>query len=340
MAIDPELILKDLKSNEYAPVYFLQGDEPFYIDQIANYIEKNCLPEHEKSFNQTIFYGKDTNTNTVIQRARQFPMMAERTLILVKEAQEMTDLEKDTSAKLIDTYIQNPLPSTVLVFCYKNKKLDARKALTKAIDKYCKLVTSEKIKDYKLDAWVENYFASKQLKTTKKACHIIAENIGNDLSRIVNEVDKILINVDLKTTIDEHIVEKYIGISKEFNVFELQNALLKKDIYKSNLIIKHFQLNPKANPLVMVITSLFSCFSKLLLTHSEEDKSETSLSKVLMIHPFIVKDYLAASKLYTYSKSIDIMAYLRKADLQSKGVDAGDMSDEDIMKELVFKILH
>ena len=340
MAVDPELILKDLKANKYAPIYFLQGDEPYYIDQISNHIENNCLPEHEKSFNQTILYGKDTNTNTVIQRARQFPMMAERTLILVKEAQEMSDLEKEAGAKLLEAYVQNPLPSTVLVFCYKNKKLDARKALTKTIDKHTKLVTSEKIKDYKLDAWVESYFASKQLKTTKKACHIIAENIGNDLNRIVNEIDKILINVDAKTTIDENIVEKYIGISKEFNVFELQNALLKKDIYKSNLIIKHFQLNPKANPLVMVVTSLFSCFSKLLLTHSEEDKSENSLSKVLMIHPFIVKDYLTASKMYNYGKSIDIIGYLKQADLRSKGVDSGNMTDEDIMKELVYKILH
>jgi len=160
------------------------------------------------------------------------------------------------------------------------------------------------------------------------------------LGRIVNEIDKILINIDSKATIDDHLVEKYIGISKEFNVFELQKSLLTKDIYKANLIIKHFQLNPKANPLVMVMTSLYSAFSKLLLVHSEEDKSESSLAKVLMIHPFIVKDYLAATKLYSFIKSIEIMSFIRQADLQSKGVNAGDMGEEEILKELIYKILH
>ncbi len=340
MATDPEVILKDLKANKYAPVYFLQGDESFYIDQISGYIENNCLSPQDKSFNQTILYGKDSTTNAVIQRARQFPMMAERTLIIVKEAQELVDLEKESGSKLLEAYVQNPLTTTVLVFCFKNKKLDARKSLTKTIDKHAKLVTSEKIKDYKLDGWVESYIASKNLKATKKACHIIAENIGNDLGRIVNEIGKILININASVTIDEQIVEKFIGISKEFNVFELQKSLLTKDIYKANLIIKHFQLNPKANPLVMVMTSLFSAFSKLLLVHSEEDKSESSLAKVLMIHPFIVKDYLVATKFYSFSKSIEIMSYVRNADLQSKGVSSGDMGDDDILKELIYKILH
>jgi len=174
MAADPEVILKDLKANKYASVYFLQGDEPYYIDQISHYIENHCLSAQDKSFNQTILYGKDTNTNAVMQRARQFPMMAERTVIIVKEAQDLLDLEKEAGSKLLDAYVQNPLTSTVLVFCFKNKKLDARKSLGKSIDKHAKLVTSEKIKDYKLDGWVESYISSKNLKTTKKACHIIA----------------------------------------------------------------------------------------------------------------------------------------------------------------------
>lgn len=340
MAVDAETILKELKTGNYAPIYFLQGDEPYYIDKISDFIEKNCLPEHEKSFNQTVVYGIDTTTNAVIQRARQFPMMAERSVIVVKEAQGIPDLDKDAGVKILDAYLQNPLPSTVLVFCYKNKKLDARKAIAKTVDKYAKLVNSEKVKDYKLDSWVEQYFVSLNLKATKNASHIIAESIGNDLSRIVSEIEKIRINVDDKTTIDEHIVERQIGISKEFNVFELQKALLIKDVYKCNLIIKHFQMNPKANPLQMIIPSLFSFFSKIVIAHAEDDKSESGLARALMVSPYFVKDYIIGLKSIPFGKTVDIISYLREADLKSKGVDAGDMGDEGILKELVFKILH
>lgn len=340
MAVAPEIVLKDIKSNKYAPVYFLQGEEPFYIDQIAELIEKNCLTESEKSFNQTILYGKDVNLNTILQNARRFPMMSERQVVIVKEAQEISDLGKESGDSQLNAYIQNPLPSTVLVFCYKYKTLDARKTITKNIDKFCVLVNSKKIYDNQIPDWVSNYFSSKSFRINAKASQLLSEFVGNNLSRMANEIDKLLINIKPGSEVNEDMIEKYVGISKEFNVFELQQALIKRDIYKANQIVNYFEANPKNNPLIPIITVLFNFFSKLLILHGTENKAEGNLAKVLSVNPYFVKDYLFGAKNYPPQKLVNIIRYLRQADLNSKGVDNVSSTEGQILKELVFKILH
>jgi DNA polymerase-3 subunit delta len=338
--MSPEIdkAIQAIKQGKYSPIYFLQGDEPYYIDLISNLIEKECLPEHEKGMNQTILYGMDTNTSSVIQRARQFPMMAERALIVVKEAQNL-DLEKESGIKIFEKYLENPMPSTVLVICYKNKKLDGRKGIAKQIPKVGVLLNSEKTKDYHLTDWISKYLASNKIKVKNQVPQLLAESIGNDLSRIVTELDKLRINVSPDTIVDEAIIEKYIGISKDFNVFELQNALLQKNAYKAFYIAKHFEMNEKKHPLVLTITSLFSYFQKIVLTHLNSNSSPEALGKLLGIHPFITKEYFTAIKVYNLSKCFLIIQAIREADLRSKGIGAGEMGDGEILRELIIKIL-
>ncbi|MFN3404054.1 MAG: DNA polymerase III subunit delta [Cytophagaceae bacterium] len=340
MASTPESVLKDLKSGKYAPVYFLQGEEPYYIDAIAEYVEKNCLNESEKGFNQTVMYGKDVVMNTILLNAKKFPMFSDRQVVIVKEAQEVSDLGKDAGDKQLEAYIQNPLPSTVLVFCYKYKTLDGRKSLGKSLDKFAILVNSKKIYDNKLPEWVEGYCKEKGYPITHRAAIILSDYIGNNLSRIANEIDKLVINLKEKIEITEALVEKYVGISKEYNVFELQAALTKRDVLKANRILKYFESDPKNNPAIPIIANLFSFFSKVLMVHAAEDKSESGLAKVLGVNPFFVKDYIAAAKAYPYPKAVHIIHHIRQADLHSKGIDNISRTEGEILKELVFKILH
>jgi DNA polymerase-3 subunit delta len=335
-----ESVIKDLKNGKYAPVYFLQGEEPFYIDLISDYIEKNCLQESEKSFNLTVLYGKEANVNAILQNAKRFPMMAERQVVIVKEAQEISDFGKEKSDDFLNAYIQKPLPSTILVFCYKYKKLDARKSLTKSIDKHCVLVNSEKMYDDKLPAWINSYYSERKYKITAKAAIMMADYIGNNLSRIANETEKLLINIKEGEEVTENLIEKYVGISKEFNVFELQKALGKKDVYKANQIVCYFEANPRNNPIIPIISLLFSFFSKLLLVHGSDDKSEGGLARVLGVNPYFAKDYLQAARMYPAQKVTVIIHDLRKADLMSKGVDNISATEGQILKELIFKILH
>jgi DNA polymerase-3 subunit delta len=340
LAATAESVLKDLKSNKYSPVYFLQGEEPYYIDLIAEYIEKNCLNESEKSFNQTILYGKDVNINTILLNAKRFPMMSERQVVIVKEAQEVSDLGKEAGDTQLNAYIQNPLPSTVLVFCYKYKSLDARKTVTKNLDKFSVLVSSKKIYDNQLPDWVTSYFTQKGFKINPRASLMLAEFVGNNLSRLSNESDKLLINLKAGQEVNEDLVEKYVGISKEFNVFELQQALIKRDIYKANQIVRYFEANPKDNPIIPIISVLFNFFSKLLQVHGSDNKTESHLAKLLSVNPYFAKDYLKGAQTYPPSKVMNIIHYLRLADLLSKGVDAASVKEGQILKELVFKILH
>jgi DNA polymerase III subunit delta len=340
MPSSAESVIKELKSGKYAPVYFLQGEEPFYIDQISDYIENNCLQESEKSFNLTVLYGKEAPVNTILQNAKRFPMMSDRQVVIIKEAQEVPDFGKEKSDEFLLAYMKNPLPSTVLVFCYKYKKLDARKSLTKSIDKCCILVNSEKIYDDKIPAWIKTYYAEKKYKITPNACIMLADYIGNDLNRIANETEKLLINLKAGEEVNEDLIEKYVGISKEFNVFELQKALGKKDIYKANQIINYFESNIKKNPIIPIISLLFSFFSKLLLVHGSEDKSEGGIARSLGVNPYFAKDYLQAAKVYPAKKVAAIIHDLRKADMMSKGIDNVSTTEGQILKELIFKILH
>ncbi len=340
MAQTPEGILEQLKQRQFAPIYFLQGEESYYIDAIANYIEENALQEHEKGFNQVVLYGKDVDVSTVMLQAKRFPMMSERSVVIVKEAQSIQDIEKEEGMRQLEAYLQNPLPSTILVFCYKHKTLDGRKGLAKAVNKHAVLLTTKKLYDNQIPAWVTNYLKQKGVRSTQQAVLLLSEYIGSDLSRLANEIDKLLINLKPGATIDETVVQENVGISKEYNIFELQASLIARDALKANRIIHYFESNPKNNPLIPNLSMLFNFFTKLLTLHTQSDKSEAGLKKSLGSQAWKLKDYSIAMRVFPPQRCIDIIHCIRVADLQVKGITGGDMSEGDILRELVFKILH
>lgn len=340
MAQTPESVLSDLKGKKYAPVYFLQGEETYYIDVISNFIEDNVLSESEKGFNQTILYGRDVAMNVVLTNAKRFPMMSEKQVVIVKEAQDITDLNKEQGQKLLLDYLAHPVPSTILVFCHKNKSLDKRKALGKNIDKQAVLVSTKKLYDNQVPAWVDAYIKSKQFGINAKATQMLSDAIGNDLERLANEIDKMLINFKQSVQIDEAMVNKYVGISKDYNVFELQKALIVKDVMKANKIVNYFESNQKKNPIIPVIAVIFSFYSKLLVAFHSKDKSERNLASVLKVNPYFVKDYLIALNRYSLLQVINNIRYIKEADLKSKGVNNTSTTDGQLLRELVFKLLH
>jgi DNA polymerase-3 subunit delta len=335
-------ILKDLKNRKYKPIYLLHGEEPYFIDQVSNYAEHQLLSEAEKGFNQTVLYGKDTEIMTVLNAAKRYPMMAEYQVVLVKEAQEMKWGREDDDKKSINpllSYLENPLPSTILVFCYKYGKFDKRKKTYKAIEKNGQIFESTPLYDSKIPSWIEQFVAGKGYKIDAQASAMLAEYLGNDLSKIANEMEKLMLNVPVGQTITMQHVQDNIGISKEYNVFELQSALSRKDPFKVNQIINYFEANPKANPIVLVLSNLNNFFSKVLLYHYAKDKSPQSLARELGVSPYFIKDYEIAARNYNYAKTMQIISLLREYDLKSKGVDSNAENGE-LMKELAFKILH
>lgn len=340
-------ILSDIKNKKYHPVYFLMGDEPYFIDDVANYIEKNVLTENEKEFNQTILYGRDVDTLTIISAAKRFPMMSNHQVVIVKEAQDVRDLfgrsgksDSDKQKNAFLTYLENPQNSTLLVLCYKYKKLDMRTALGKNITKHAVVLDAKKIYENKMPDWIGAYIKNRNYSIEPHACMLLIEFLGTDLSRIANELNKLMINLPAKAEITADLVQQNIGISKEYNSFELQSALGKKDVLKANRIVNYFSANEKDHPLVVTVTSLYSYFSKVLTYHFLLDKSKTTAATALGVHPFFVSDYERAAKLYQPLKLKSIIANLREYDLKSKGVDAGNVEEGELLKELVFKILH
>jgi len=336
----PEAVLEKLKKRDFAPVYFLQGDEPYYIDLISAFIENNALAEHEKGFNQIVCYGKDVNVGTIVTQARRFPMMAERQVVIVKEAQEITDLTRDDGQKLLESYVQNPVPSTILVLAHKHKTLDGRRPLTKTLDKNAVLVEAKKLYDNKLPDWILFYVKDREYRIQPQATQLLADYIGNDLCRLSNEIDKLIINIPARSEITTDHIQQYVGISKEYNVFELQAALIGRNVLKANQIIYYFEANPKSCPAILVIVTLFGFFTKVLLAHAATDRSEAGIAAALGVNPFFAKDYLAAMRNYPFPKVARIIHYLRQADLHCKGVEAGSISEGDILRELIYKILH
>lgn len=332
-------IITDINNKIYKPIYFFSGDEPYYIDRLTQYIEQHVLGEAEKSFNQLVIYGKDTDVFKIIEHARKFPMMSNYQVIIIKEAQDISNIEE------MAVYAKNPLKSTILVINYKYKKLDSRKTKTKefkdAISKNGVSFESNKLKEYQIPGWVEEYIKSKKLKIQQKAILMISEHIGNDLSRIINEIEKLIIAVGPeKSEITCDDVEKNIGISKEYNNFELQNALIKKDILKSNRIIDYYIKNPKTNPPILTITSLFYFFSKLMIYHTSKNRDEKLLISEMKIIPYYLKDYKIAAKNYPMKKNIEIISYLREYNMRNLGVDGSGSNSDDLLKEMIFKILH
>jgi DNA polymerase-3 subunit delta len=329
-----ENLLTDLKNQIYYPVYLLHGEESYFIDVIADYLEQNVLSELEKEFNQTIAYGKDSNVLTLVSYAKRFPMMANYQVLIVKEAQDLDKIED------FQPYVENPLKSTILVLCYKYGKLDKRKALYKAIEKNGITFESARLYDNKVPDWIHEYLRDRNYSITPKAAALLTEFLGTDLGKIVNEIQKLLINIPAGAEINEGYVEKNIGISKDFNVFELQKALARKDVVKANQIILYFAANPRENPLVKVIPILYAYFSKVLAYHYLPDKSKNSVASALSVNPFFVSDYQQAAKSFPIGKTVSVIALLREYDLRSKGVENASASDGELMKELIFKILH
>lgn len=340
MAHKPEDILNRLQENEYAPVYFLFGPEVYYIDLITDYIETHALEESQKGFNQMVLYGKDVSVKEILNNAKRFPMMSERQVVIVKEAQGLDDFNREDSQDMLSAYVQNPLPSTILVIAYKNKSPDKRRSFFKTLEKYAICVESRKLYDNQIPEWVNNYISGKGHDIERKAAQILIDYIGNDLERLSNEINKILINYSEKVVITPGIVQKYIGISKDYNAFELQRAIAVKDVLKANEIVNYFSANTRTNPIIPVIALIFNFFAKLLIIHKSRDKSQGKLVQLTGISNYFIKEYIHAAQHYPLGKVIQNIHYIREADLRSKGVGIGNIKDGEILKELIYKILH
>jgi len=336
-------IIKDIKARKFKPVYLLHGEEPYYIDQIIHYMEQHVLSDMEKGFNQTVLYGKDTDMATILNAAKRYPMMSDYQLIVVKEAQDLK-WAKETEgsskeAEFVQAYFEKPLQSTILVLGYKYANFDKRKKIFKSVTKSGLVFQSDPVRDYKLAGWIEDLVKEKGAKIAPQAAALMAEYLGTDLSKISNELEKLMLNVSKETTIDTDHIQKNIGISKEYNVFELQKALASRNVLKANQIVNYFADNPKANPMVMVMANLNAYFTKILKYHYLQNKGDTA--RELGVNPYFVKDYEAAARSYNINKTFDIISLLREYDLKSKGVDStGNVTDGELLKELMFKVLH
>jgi DNA polymerase III subunit delta len=330
-----EQIIESLKRKEYAPVYYFMGEEPYYIDLLSDYIEDRVLDESEKAFNQTVLYGKDVDIRTVINAAKSFPMGAPYQVVIVKEAQQLKAIDE------LSFYLKQPLASTILVFCHKYGTLDKRKKVVADIERTGILFVSEKLRDYQVPAWITKYLSDRQVKISEKAALMLTEFLGADLSKVANELDKLLITKPAsETAITPELIEKNIGISKDFNNFELQSALVAGNVLKVNRIVQYFSDNPKNNPIIVTLSVLFNFFSNLMVYHYMPDKSAAVVAKGLGINPYFVKDFQMAAKRFSAGKTLRIIALLRQCDARSKGIDNVSTDAGDLMKELVYKILH
>jgi DNA polymerase-3 subunit delta len=329
-----ENILDNLKKKIYRPVYFLCGEEPFYIDKLSDFAENNILDEGEKDFNQHVYYGLDTDVQTIISTCKAFPMMGALQLVIVKEAQQLKKIEE------LLPYILAPLESTILMLCHKYKKPDERKEFGKSIKKNSVYLVSEKVKDYNLTAWIETYVKSQKLKIGNKSAALLAEFLGNDLSKIHMEVDKLKILIPEGGEITPEEIQKNIGISKDYNIFELQNSLGEKNILKANQIVDYFGKNEKTHHIIPVVASLYGYFTKIIKIHGLKERSDKAAGAALGLPPFIAKEYFKYANNYPMPKLVKIMQHLEQADLRAKGLDSTGLSTGEILKELMFKILH
>lgn len=333
--ISLEQLYSDLKNRAYKPVYFLSGEEPYYIDRITDYIIQNVLTADEKAFNQTILYGKDTDAGTVINMARRYPMMSDYQLVVLKEAQEMKSLEE------LGIYISNPLKTTILVINHKYKNPDKRKSLFKILQQHAVYYQSDKLYENNIPAWITNNLERRKIRIEEKAAILLTEFLGTDLSKISNELDKLaIVTAGSNKPVTAADIERNIGISKDYNNFELQKALGSKNALKANRIINYFADNQKTNNIVVTMGMLFSYFSKLMLIHTLKDKSSANLASRLKLNSYHVKEYESAARNYPYAKLTEIMTLLREYDMKSKGFGNVSADAGDLLKELIFKILH
>ena len=333
--MDHKQILSDLKNKVYQPIYFLCGEEPYYIDLVADYIEDHVLDENEREFNQTVVYGKETDMLTVISEAKRYPMMANHNVVIVKEAQHL-----DKELEKLEPYLDQPTPSTILVFCFKYQTLDGRKTVSKKIKKKAVFLDSKKLYDNQVPQWIEGYLKNKRYTITPHASALIAEFLGTNLSKVANELSKLTINLPAGSNITPEVVEQNIGISKDFNSFELNKAIGSKNILKANQIVYHFSKNEKDHPIQMTIGILYIFFSNILTFHYTKDKSKNNMAAILKVPPFFVQEYQVAAQNYNIKKAVKVIEYLRTYDLKSKGVENASTDGGELLKELVFKIIH
>lgn len=331
-----EQIINDIRARKFKPVYLLMGDEPYYIDEITDLLIQTVLPEEEKDFNQSIRYGMETDVATVITMARSFPMMSDYQLIVIKEAQNLSKIEE------LEHYVKNPLKSTILVLNFKNGTLDKRKKLYAEIDKHGVVFESKKIPDYKIPAFISSYFQTKGLTIDAKSAQMLSDYLGNDLSKLTNEIAKLLIALPVgQKQITPNLIEENIGISKDFNNFELLKAVIEKNIYKVNQIADYFEKNPKNNPLIVTLVVLFNFYSNLMICYWAKNKTEQGIAAELGFrNPYQAKDYVTALRNYNAFKCMEILSLLRTYDAKCKGVDNVSTPDGELLKELLYKITH
>ena len=327
-------ILSEIHKKNFAPIYFLTGEEPYFIDMISDTIENEALDEADRAFNQIVLYGRDVDVETIANHARSFPMMGDRMVVIVKEAQDVKDLER------FEAYLDTIPETTLLVFVYKYKKFDKRKTLAKKIDKTGVWFESKKLYDSNIPVWIQNYLKADGYSITPKATQMLADFLGTDLHKIANELKKLTIALPKNKSIDDADVERNIGISKDYNVFELQNAIGSRDVLKANRIVNYFGDNGKDNPLLVTAITLYGYFTKLIKLHCTQDKSQGNLASVLGVNTFFVKDYLSAARNYPPQVCIRNISILREFDMKSKGYESGEVDEKDLYREMIFKLMH
>jgi DNA polymerase-3 subunit delta len=328
-------ILNDIKNGNIKPIYFLMGDEPYYIDIVSDYIEKNVLSEEEKGFNQTVLYGRDVSVEDIISTAKRYPMMAERQVVIVKEAQDLS-----RTIDKFESYAENPMPSTVLVICYKYKTLDKRKKTTKVLAKNGLVYESKKLYENQVGDWIKRILASKKYTIEPKANAMLVEFLGTDLGKINNELEKLQIILPKGSAITPKDIEENIGFSKDFNVFELRKAIGERNQLKAYTIAENFANNPKENPMVVTTSLVFGFFIQLLKYHGLKDRNPKNVAVVIGVNPYFLKEYDVALKNYPMKKVSQIVASLRDIDIKSKGVGASSMSNSDLLREMLYNIFN
>jgi len=331
MAVDK--IIADWKKGIFKPVYWLEGEEEYFIDQIVDYAEHHILNEADASFNLSIFYGRDASWPDVVNACMRYPMFAERQVVLLKEAQQMRDIEK------LQGYVEHPLASTVLVVSYKDKKVDGRSKFAKVLKEKGVMVTTKKMYDNQLPEWTQELVRERGLSISAKGLALLVDHIGNDLTRIGNEITKISVNLGKRKTISEEDIEEFVGVSKDFNVFELQAALARRDLAKSIRIIQYFENNPKAAPIQLVLPSIYGFFSKVFMIYGADTTDEKAIASAIGVNPFFAKDYLLASRTYNYQSVERILLLLHQYNLRSLGVHSAPAADAALMKEMVVKMV-
>ena len=332
--MDHKLLLKEIRNKKFEKIYFLHGEEPYFIDVLTKAIQDNALEESERDFNQSILYGKDAEVLSLISELKSYPMMAERRLVILKEAQYFKAIEQ------LESYLENPANSTIFVICYKYKTFDARKKTLKNALKNGVVFKSEKVKEYQLAEWIQQYIKTTGYELTSKACMLLIESLGNDLGRIVKELEKLAVLIEKGTIINENHIEENIGISKDYNVFELTNAVANMDNFKALKIVDYFDHNPKAADLVFVISNLFKFFSQIMRIHFLPNKSREAVAQALGVHPFVAGELTNAKNKYDPRKIAANIALIHEYDLKSKGVGNTSATQGELMREMVYQLIH